>query len=719
MVRVCWIKGVIPSMTTAAPSLLAEHLQPLRRRLELFDHLLRMAVTRARAVGFQPGEYQGLYVDDQEVERHLTSAPGSGLWEMPESPFDVVAFRRQYITARDTLYVEDQRQQSTFGRLIEAFGLTAVECDLLMVALVPELDRRYERLYSYLQDDVTRRRPTVDFALSLLADNFEDRAELMRLISPGSPLFDYDLISNQTDASQREPTQISYFLKADPRIVQELLGIPAIDLRIAPAVDLYDYSREPITMLSDEALDKLHAAISANPVFYFYGTYGAGMHEAAALVSRNIGAELVRVDLARIKAMISGGDQLEKLIRLSLRESRLRGCPILLDGWINLLDDRHNAPRGLLELILAHPCPVFLVGAESWEAHAIARDRAILRMEFPTPEYEDRVSYWKTYLGEADTDPAEVANKFKLTGGQIRDAVQTARDLAAWRGEAHPNLKDLYAGARAQSNRKLSNLAQKIDPRYGWDDIILPEDNLQQLHEIASQVAYAQRVYGDWGFRGRAKNVHGITALFAGDSGTGKTMSADVIGHELGLDLYRIDLSTVVSKYIGETEKNLGAIFDEASQSNAILFFDEADSLFGKRSEVKDSHDRYANIETGYLLQRMETYSGVAILATNRLQDLDKAFIRRLDFVITFPTAEKSDRARIWKVTFPKNAPLAPDVDFEELAKRYRLLAGGNIRNVVTTSAFAAAADGSPVITLRHIEHAVKREYQKMSKLVE
>jgi AAA+ superfamily predicted ATPase len=697
--------------------MLAEHLQPLRQRLELLDQLLRMAVSRARAVGFQPGEYQGLYVDDQEVDRHLASAPGAGLWDVPALPFDLAAFRRQYAEMRDALYMEERRVRTPFGRLIEAFDLNPLECDLLMVALAPEVDRRYERLYSYLQDDVTRRRPTVDFALSLLADSFEERAVLTRLLSPGSPLADHDLISNQTDASQREPTQISYFLKADPRIVQELLGIPAIDPRIAAAVERYDSQRAPFTLLPEETLETLRAALTANPVFYFYGSYGAGMHEAAALITLEAGADLILCNLPKLKA--SAGDNLDKYLRLALRESRLRRSPILLDGWITLLDDRHFSPQGILETILAHPYPVFLVGSEAWEAHAVARERAILRLEFSTPEYHDRYAYWKHYLAASPADPADVANKFKLTGGQIRDAVQTARDLAAWRGEGDPSLKDLYAGARAQSNRKLSNLAQKIEPRYGWDNIILPEDNLLQLREIVNQVQHAQRVYGDWGFRGRAKNVHGITALFAGDSGTGKTMSADVIGHELGLDLYRIDLSTVVSKYIGETEKNLGAIFDEASQSNAILFFDEADSLFGKRSEVKDSHDRYANIETGYLLQRMETYSGVAILATNRLQDLDKAFIRRLDIVITFPSAEKSDRARIWQVTFPKNAPLAPDVDFDDLAKRHRQLAGGNIRNVVTTAAFTAASEGSDVIALKHIEHAVKREYQKMSKLVE
>lgn len=693
---------------------LAIALDPLQTRLGVFDQLLRIAVSRARALGFQQGEYQGLFVDDAEADRHLANPLGASLWQPTDPTFDMSGFYIEYAEARDHQLAQDLHDGTPFGRLAAAFGLSALECDLLVLALAPELDRRYERLYSYLQDDVTRRRPTLDFALSLFAETFQERADVLKLLSPGSPLIDFELVMLAADPAQRDTTQISHFLRADVRLTSFLLGIEVVDSRLGAALDLQNSVSHPMLRFQTEMLEQMRATATFNPVYYFYGTYGAGMGETVSALCEG---GYVRCDLIRLRGI--AGDTLEKHVRLALRESRLRGCAILLEGWLSLLDDRHVAPPAILKLVLDHPLPVYIIGSEAWEPHNIDRSRLIIRLEFPSPEYDQRMAYWRLNLGDAQADPSEVANKFKLTGGQIRDAVHTARDLAAWRGEAHPTVKDLYAGARAQSNRKLSNLAQKIEPRYTWADIILPEDHVQQLQEIVNQVQYAQQVYGDWGFRGRAKDARGITALFAGESGTGKTMSADVIGHELGLDLYRIDLSTVVSKYIGETEKNLGAIFDEASQSNAILFFDEADSLFGKRSEVKDSHDRYANIETGYLLQRMESYSGVAILATNRLQDLDKAFIRRLDIVITYPSAEKSDRARIWQVNFPKNAPLDSDVDFDDLAKRFRQLAGGNIRNVVHMSAFVAATEGSSLIALRHIEHAVKREYQKMSKLVE
>jgi SpoVK/Ycf46/Vps4 family AAA+-type ATPase len=261
--------------------------------------------------------------------------------------------------------------------------------------------------------------------------------------------------------------------------------------------------------------------------------------------------------------------------------------------------------------------------------------------------------------------------------------------MAQWRGE---NLTEnhLFAASRAHSNQKLSNLATKIQPRYQWADIVLPEDTLEQLREMVNTVRQRPTVYGEWGFERKMALGKGLNALFAGESGTGKTMSADIMAGVLGLDLYKIDLSSLVSKYIGETEKNLNRIFTEAATSNAILFFDEADAIFGKRSEVKDSHDRYANIEISYLLQRMEAYDGVVILATNMRSNLDDAFTRRLHFIIEFPFPEAADREIIWRVNFPEETPLADDIDFTVLAERFRL-AGGNIRNVIMAAAFLAA----------------------------
>lgn len=275
---------------------------------------------------------------------------------------------------------------------------------------------------------------------------------------------------------------------------------------------------------------------------------------------------------------------------------------------------------------------------------------------------------------------------------------------------------DLLAAARSHSNPRLGTLARKIEPRYAWSDIILPADQLALLQEIVAAVRGRPQVLDAWGVGRKLARSSGVPILFAGPPGTGKTMAAEIIAGELELDLYGIDLSTVVSKYIGETEKNLERIFGEAQSSNAILFFDEADAIFGKRSEVKDAHDRYANIETSYLLQRMEAYDGVTILATNLRANLDEAFTRRLQFAVDFPFPEEEYRLRIWQTLFPPTLPRAADVDFGLLAGRFRL-AGGNIRNVIVSAAYLAAADGRQV-TMEHLLHGVRRELQKMGRLV-
>jgi SpoVK/Ycf46/Vps4 family AAA+-type ATPase len=257
-------------------------------------------------------------------------------------------------------------------------------------------------------------------------------------------------------------------------------------------------------------------------------------------------------------------------------------------------------------------------------------------------------------------------------------------------------------------------LARKIEPRYGWDDLVLPPDTKAQLQEICQHAEYRPVVYGQWGFDRKLSLGKGLNVLFAGPPGTGKTMGAEVIAHELRLDLYRIDLSQIVSKYIGETEKNLDRIFTAAENSNAILFFDEADALFGKRSEVRDSHDRYANIEISYLLQKMEEYVGISILATNLRQNLDEAFVRRLQAIVEFPFPDEEYRRHIWESVFPKETPLGADVRFDLLAHEVRL-AGGNIKNIALAASFCAAANRG-IVTLSHLVHAAGREHQKLAR---
>ncbi|MGH3901048.1 MAG: ATP-binding protein, partial [Pseudonocardiaceae bacterium] len=276
-------------------------------------------------------------------------------------------------------------------------------------------------------------------------------------------------------------------------------------------------------------------------------------------------------------------------------------------------------------------------------------------------------------------------------------------------------LDDVAAACREQSNHRLAALALKIEPRRGWNDIVLPGDMVVHLREICRQVQHHYRVFGAWGFGRRLSLGKGLSVLFSGPPGTGKTLAAEVVAHDLGLDLYKVDLSGVVSKYIGETEKNLARIFAEAETSNSILFFDEADALFGKRTEVSHAHDRFANIETSYLLQKMEEYEGVVILATNLRQNMDEAFTRRIRFILEFPFPAEESRARIWRTHFPPESPVSAEVDYGYLAREFPV-AGGSIKNIALNAAFLAAADGGTIST-RHILHSTRREFEKIGKL--
>jgi SpoVK/Ycf46/Vps4 family AAA+-type ATPase len=355
----------------------------------------------------------------------------------------------------------------------------------------------------------------------------------------------------------------------------------------------------------------------------------------------------------------------------------------------------------------------------------------LFNVRMAVPDFNLRRACWQESLGQHDIELEQpeldaLASRFRLTQGQIVAAVGSALDGARWREAAHtpgaaparslprPTARELFACARAVSSLNLSALARKIEPKYEWGDIVLPPDQLALLREIRDRARLRHVVYGEWGFERKLSLGKGLNVLFSGPPGTGKTMAAEVLAGELGLDLYKIDLSQVVSKYIGETEKNLHRIFQEAQASDAVLFFDEADALFGKRSDVKDAHDRYANIEVGYLLQKMEEYDGIAILATNLRQNLDEAFMRRLHAVVDFPFPDEEHRRLIWQGAFPREAPLAEDVDFRALAREIRL-AGGNIKSIGLAAAFYAAGDGG-VIMRRHLLHAARREFQKLGR---
>jgi len=465
-----------------------------------------------------------------------------------------------------------------------------------------------------------------------------------------------------------------------------------------------------------------HVATGRGIVFYFQGSSGVGKQKTAEALCRELDLELltVNVELFSITERVS----FDTLVRLAAREARLRKAALYWEGFDLLVaDDKLTWQHALLRVLEERRGLTFLAGNALWEPSDALHDVPFARVEFPLPTYAERLQLWSSSLdgqmaSRPDVDLKPLADKFRLSGGQIRDASATARNLARWRDpeNGHVSTADLYAACRLQSNRKLATLAHKITPNYTWDDIVLPLDRMQQLREICNHVKHRARVYDEWGFDRKLSLGKGLNILFAGPSGTGKTMAAEIMADELGLDLYKIDLSTVVSKYIGETEKNLSRIFAEAETSNAILFFDEADALFGKRSEIRDSHDRYANIEISYLLQRMEEYEGIVILATNLRRNMDAAFVRRVAFTVPFPFPDEQDRLRIWQGIWPPETPRADDLDLPFMARRFKL-AGGNIRNIGLAAAFLAAENGNQV-AMDHLIWATRRELQKMGKAV-
>ncbi|MCB9703781.1 MAG: ATP-binding protein [Myxococcales bacterium] len=312
-------------------------------------------------------------------------------------------------------------------------------------------------------------------------------------------------------------------------------------------------------------------------------------------------------------------------------------------------------------------------------------------------------------------DLEALADAFRMTGGQIREAAAAAR--AASPAAAHPPLEVLLDAARRHVAPRLGALASLVVRTDSWEDLVLPQDRRRLLEELVRRHRFRQTVMAEWGFGRRHADARGIAALFSGPSGTGKTMAAAIVARELGLDLYRVDLSQIVSKYIGETEKHLAQVFAEAEASEVALFFDEADALFGKRSSVQDAHDRYANIEVAYLLQRIESYPGVVIMASNLRKNLDDAFLRRLQVIVEFAMPSAPERAEIWRRVWPREAPLAEGLDPADLADRFEV-SGGNIRNIAVGAAFAAAEEGSP-ITRRHVIDAARAEYLRMSKLID
>ena len=707
------------------------NMQHILTELSRIDIKLRLLVLKARSNNKKRNgdEFQGLYISEEEIDGILAgTCPDGGEDVSPDTsspPLKVLTDTLQQIEEDIAERKAESSHNGVVLRLVELvkiFHLSPFDIDALLICLLPELDLRYEKLYAYLQDDVTKKRPSVELVLQLLCASSEDRLAAREGFSPQAPLIKHCLLWFEDDPSSKATPLLAKSLKIDERVLNYLLGSDQIDSRLLP----FSLVAKPHVKLADiilpdevkHRLTQLMQYRNRGLVCYFQGPYGVGKQTTAEALCQEFGLTLLVIDVAQL---LVEELPLSVATKLILRETRFLDAALYWNRFDLLLaEDKKLSLVDVIQGLEEHPGLSFLASEMPWEPVDVWQHVPFVSIQLPVPSYVERKQLWESHLNghlptAHDVDLAALSNKFLLTGGQIRDAVVSAQNLALWQASEEFSMKDLYAACRAQSNRKLSALAHKIESKYTWADIVLPKEQMTQLSEITSYIKHRQLVYGEWNFDQKLSLGKGLNVLFTGPSGTGKTMAAGIIANELKLDIYKIDLSTVVSKYIGETEKNLSRIFREAETSNAILFFDEADALFGKRSEVRDSHDRYANIEISYLLQRMEEYEGMVILATNLRKNMDEAFVRRMHFVVEFPFPEEEYRYRIWTNIFPREAPIDKSADFEFLAQRFKIT-GGNIKNIALSAAFLAADAGGKVTT-KHLIRATKREFQKMGKL--
>ncbi|WP_247729527.1 ATP-binding protein [Halovivax limisalsi] len=597
--------------------------------------------------------------------------------------------------------------------LVEAFDLADMHRDVVLLALLPDVDPDGAQLYREVHDDSTRSRLTVGLLADLFAKTPAEFVTALELVGPDSPLVSHDLLVLDQPADDASSSWLEHSIRPDPRIRSYLLGHDGVDPVLQAHLEAQSSGDAGVsigtvaagTTLGDLLIgDALQEELAALPDgdeggrrVYFHGPDGSGTHRAVEALRDS--DRYLQVDLRTVLA----ADALDALVR----EATLLDRPVhLSNADAATFDDRETDHS--LEAVLARFADfdgdVYVTGRREWTPSNVRDSPVDAIVEFDRPSIAQRRQYWHDALDrlDLDADAEALASTFDLTQGQLEAALATARALA---GADDLTVEHLRAGCRAQSSDALDDLAQHIEPRHTWDDIELDEDTERQLRRLQSHITNRGTIYDDWGFRER-EGTAGVVALFKGLPGTGKTMAAEVLASAVGMDIYKIDLSSVVSKYIGETEENLEQIFEAAEQSNTILLFDEADSIFGDRAEVSDATDRYANVEVNYLLQRIETYDGIVVLTTNYATNMDTAFARRITHSIRFDRPDQDARAEIWANAFPEDTPIE-DLDTEWLAGfEY---SGGEISKLAKHIAVRATEQNAETITQPLVVRALER----------
>ncbi|HEU4653438.1 MAG TPA: ATP-binding protein [Steroidobacteraceae bacterium] len=686
----------------------ADDFAALAQALKVLDGVLAIAVDKqARLLGpatlLDP--WRGMHLEQADVERLLKQSPHLCLTDAARA------------SVPEALAASFSRMPRV-AALAHELRLSATDLAALLILLAPDVDLRYERIYAYLQDDIARKRPSLDLIANLLARDTVERLAVCTRFGVSAPLRSFGLVLENKES---EAAQLATPLRVDVLWRKWLLNEDGMgdvgcnaELLMPAESTLQRLCLEPSVC---ELIEQVIAARNESfaPVrIHLRGPHGSGKYLLAHTIAHATAQKLLVYDLR----------ECERAAELRRSMARLQRAGVLFNAILYIhgvgqIEQRDpQLLRALIEALAETPNG-FILSSTAMLPPVFACALSLLRVQLNYPSGPARSEIWTRTLAEANVrvgvDAVErIASRFALCAPQIHQAVTEAVAATQLRANASIGYEELASAARLQCGTELGRIAQKITPRATFSALVVPREVDAQLREICTRIATRDAVAREWAGGSVHARVMGVTALFVGPSGTGKTLSAEALACELGLDMYRIDLAGIVSKYIGETEKNLDRVFAAAEHANAVLFFDEADALFGKRSEVKDAHDRYANIEVAYLLQKMEQFDGLAILATNLKQNLDEAFARRLTFTVNFPFPEAAERHKLWEQLWPPRAPRHADVDLDWFAREFRL-SGGNIRNTVLAAAHLAAADGK-VITREHLLHATRREFQKLGK---
>ncbi|MEU9124922.1 ATP-binding protein [Streptomyces sp. NPDC048506] len=589
--------------------------------------------------------------------------------------------------------------------LAERFGLSSLDMHVLLAALAPDVDRSFEPLYGYLNDDVGRRRATVSLALDLAGTGPYDPAARARF-HPSAPLLSGGLLVVE-DEDRPLPGRA---LRVPERVVAHLLGDNGLDPELSgDEVELLEVRQRAAGCAGSGARTEAQAFAGRLAVLASERPLAVHLRErrpGTAAEPVTDGLRSAGLPVLRYRPNGHHGDGAGPAGAL-LREARLRRAAVV----VGPLPER---PHALVRALAGGDVPVVFFGSEPYDP-GWAPDSELFALDAPDDGAATGEA-WSTELGSVGGgfDLAAAVAPYRLGAAQIRRAARAASALAAFDGTP-VTAAHIQHSARQQSAPLLDRHARRVRPAVGFDGLVLPPEPLALLHELVQRARHREKVLGEWRLRTGGGRGRGVVALFAGESGTGKTLSAEVVAGELGLDLYVVELSAVVDKYVGETEKNLERIFSEADRTDAVLLFDEADAVFGKRSEVKSSHDRYANLESAYLLQRLEAFDGIAVLTTNLRANIDDAFTRRLDLVVDFPFPDAGQRIALWRSCLAAT-PCVDDLELDACAGEFEL-SGGAIRSAAVTAGYLAAGRGGPV-TAADVRAGARREYRKMGRLV-